>query len=208
MSFDLEQIRSRNPIEEIVADKFALKKSGSRFIGVEHDSFVVVPNTGMYFWNSRGEHGDVFDFVGRHLLSLGAWNNRDAAQFMEVVRYLAQRAGITLEENITFKQSSAWAERQLVQRLHETLLNTPAALAYVTEKRGWQLSTVKTARLGFMPQDKRPILVDLNLSDKWQAIAQSVAAPHYEASRAVLWRTTDGKHHHVGHPSVHREAAE
>ena len=80
MSFDLEHIRSRNPIEEVVAEKSVLKKSGSRFIGVEHDSLVIVPNTGFYFWNSRGEHGDVFDFVGRHLLSLGAWNNRDATQ--------------------------------------------------------------------------------------------------------------------------------
>jgi len=172
MTFDLEHLRSRNPIEEVIAEKFALKKSGSRFIGVEHDSFVVVPNTGIYFWNSRGEHGDVFDFVGRHLLSLGAWNNRDATQFMEVVRYLAQRAGITLEENVNFKQSSAWAERQLMQRLHDTLLITPAALTYVTDKRGWQLSTVKAARLGYMPQDKRPLLADLNLPDNWRTVIQ------------------------------------
>ena len=38
MTFDLEHLRSRNPIEEVVAEKFALKKSGSRFVGVEHDS--------------------------------------------------------------------------------------------------------------------------------------------------------------------------
>ncbi len=172
MTIDLELIRSRNPIEEVVTEKFALKKSGLRFIGVEHDSLVVVPKTGFYFWNSRGEHGDVFDFVGRHLLSLGAWNNRDAVQFMEVVRYLAQRAGITLEENINFKQSAAWAERQLVQRLQDVLLNTPAALTYVTEKRGWHLTTIKAARLGFMPQDKRPLLADLNLSDNWRTVIQ------------------------------------
>jgi DNA primase len=203
MTFDLEQIRSRNPIEEVVAEKFALKKSGSRFIGVEHDSFVVVPNTGMYFWNSRGEYGDVFDFVGRHLLSLGAWNNRDTTQFLEVVRYLAQRGGITLEENINFKQSSAWAERQLVQRLHETLLNTPAALAYVTEKRGWQSSTIKMARLGYMPPDKRPLLADLNLSDNWRTVIQKfppnmVVYIHTEQGRLTYLsgRSIEGKKHY------------
>jgi DNA primase len=184
MTVDLEQLRSRNPIEEVVAEKFALKKSGSRFIGVEHDSLVVVPNTGFYFWNSRGEHGDVFDFVGRHLLSLGAWNNRDAPQFMEVVRYLAQRAGITLEENINFKKSPAWAERQLVQRLHETLLNTAAALTYVTEKRGWQLNTVKAARLGFMPQDKRSLLEDINLPALLQSSLQLASRTGYHRRRA------------------------
>jgi hypothetical protein len=45
----------------------------------------------------------VFDFVGRHELSLGTWNNRDVMQFMEAVRYLAQRAGIQLEEDVQFK---------------------------------------------------------------------------------------------------------
>ncbi len=203
MTFDLEQLRSRNPIEEVVAEKFALKKSGSRFVGIEHDSLVVVPHTGMYFWNSRGEHGDVFDFVGRHLLSLGAWNNRDATQFMEVVRYLAQRAGITLEENINFKQASAWAERQLVQRLHETLLNTPAALTYVTEKRGWQLNTIKASRLGFMPQDKRALLADLNLSDNWRTVIQKfspnmVVYIHTEQGRLTYLsgRSIEGKKHY------------
>jgi len=203
MTFDLEQLRSRNPIEEVVAEKFALKKSGSRFIGVEHDSLVVVPNTGFYFWNSRGEHGDVFDFVGRHLLLLSAWNNRDAAQFMEAVRYLAHRAGITLEENVNFKKSAAWAERQLVQRLHETLLNTPAALSYVTEKRGWQLNTIKGARLGFVPQDKRPLLADLNLSDNWRTVIQKfppnmIVYIHTEKGRLTYLsgRSIEGKKHY------------
>ncbi|MBC6935112.1 MAG: hypothetical protein DWB42_04670 [Chloroflexi bacterium] len=203
MTVDLEQIRSRNPIEEVVAEKFALKKSGLRFIGLEHDSLVVVPNTGFYFWNSRGEHGDVFDFVGRHVLSLGAWNNRDAAQFMEVVRYLAQRVGITLEENVNFKKSAAWAERQLIQRLHETLLNTPVALTYVTEKRGWQLNTIKATRLGFMPQDKRPLLADLNLSDNWRTAIQKfppnmIVYIHMEQGRLTYLsgRSIEGKKHY------------
>ncbi|MEO8611030.1 MAG: hypothetical protein ABI690_24250, partial [Chloroflexota bacterium] len=153
--------------------------------------------------NSRGEQGDVFDFVGRHLLSLGAWNNRDATQFMEVVRFLAQRAGITLEETAQFKKSPAWAERQLVQRLHDTLLNTPAALTYVTEKRGWQLTTIKAAKLGFMPQDKRPLLADLNLSDNMRTVIQKfppnmIVYIHAEQGRLMYLsgRSIEGKKHY------------
>src|SRR5678809_379437 len=98
MSIDLEHIRSRNPIEDVVNEKFSLRKSGNRFVGVEHDSLVVTPRTGFYFWNSHGESGDVYDFTGRYLLNYGtAWNNRDSQMFMEVVRYLAGRVGITLE---------------------------------------------------------------------------------------------------------------
>ena len=203
MTFDLEYIRSCNPIEEVVVEKFALKKSGSRFVGIEHDSLVVVPNTGFYFWNSRGEQGDVFDFVGRYILSLGAWNNRDVTQFMEVVHYLAQRAGITLEDESHFKNSPAWAERQLVYRLHDALLKTPAALTYVTEKRGWQLTTIKATRLGFMPQDKRPLLAELNLSDNWRTVIQKfppnmIVYIHLEKGRLTYLsgRSIEGKKHY------------
>ncbi|MCS7069957.1 MAG: hypothetical protein NZM00_00510 [Anaerolinea sp.] len=171
MSIDLEQIRSANPIEQLVGEKFALKHSGTRFVGVEHDSLVVTPSTGLYFWNSRGEHGDVFDFAGRYLLGYdNRWNNRDAAMFLEAVRFLARRAGIDIDTANDFHKSPAWAERQLVQRLQEALLNTPAALAYVTKTRGWQLATVRNARLGFIPQDKRKLLADLNLPDKWRGV--------------------------------------
>ena len=171
MSFDLEHIRSRNPIEDVISEKFSLKKSGSCFIGAEHDSLVVIPQSGMYFWNSRNEHGDVFDFVGRYYLNYGdSWNNRDSAQFMEAIEHLARRAGINIERNADFRQTPTWAERQLVQRLHDTLLNTPPALSYVTKQRGWDVQTVRLAKLGFIPQDKRPLLDGLNLSDTWRNV--------------------------------------
>jgi hypothetical protein len=170
MAIDLEIIRSRNPIENMVGEKFPLKKSGTRYIGVEHDSLVVIPNTGFYFWNSRGEHGDVFDFVGRHILGDGSWNNHNPDQFMESVRWLAQRANVPLESSAEFRRSTAWAERQLIERLHKTLLNTPHALTYVMEKRGWQLTTIQAARLGYMPEDRHRLIADLNLPEQWRAV--------------------------------------
>jgi hypothetical protein len=53
MSIDLEQIRSANSIEQLVGERFALRKSGARFEGTEHDSLVVTPKTGFYFWVRR-----------------------------------------------------------------------------------------------------------------------------------------------------------
>jgi hypothetical protein len=204
MSIDLEQIRSLNPIEQIVGEKFTLRRAGTRYIGTEHDSLVVTPQTGQYFWNSRSEYGDVFDFVGRHVLGYdNRWNNRDATQFMEAVNHLAQRAGISLDSQTDFHKSYAWAERQLVMRLHEILLKTPPALAYVTQTRGWQPATVKAARLGFMPQDKRPLLVDLNLPDKWKAVISKFPSGmlvyiHLEKGRLsyLSGRSIEGKQHY------------
>lgn len=203
MSIDLELIRARNPISDVIGEKFTLKKTGSRFIGVEHDSLVVTPNTSCYFWNSRSEYGDVFDIVGRHMLDLSAWNNHDAEQFMASVRWLARRANIPLEEQTDLRKSPVWAERQLVQRLHEILLNTSAALDYVTQQRGWQLSTVRAARIGFMPHDKRSLLADLNLSKKWSAIIERfphdmMVYVHLENNRLVYLsgRSIEGKRHY------------
>ena len=47
MTIDLESIRSRNPIEEVMSEKFSLRKSGNRIVGVDHDSLVVIPHTGL-----------------------------------------------------------------------------------------------------------------------------------------------------------------
>lgn len=204
MSIDLEQIRSANPIEQLVGERFALKRQGTRFVGIEHDSLVVTPQTGLYFWNSRSEHGDVFDFAGRHLLGYdNRWNNRDAAMFWEAVRHLAERAGITLETDTDFQKTHTWAERQLVQRLQEVLLNTPAALDYVTKTRGWQLATIRNARLGFMPQDKRKLLADLNLPEKWRSViakfpAGMIVYIHLERGRLgyLSGRSIEGEQHY------------
>jgi hypothetical protein len=54
--------------------------------------------------------------------------------------------------------------------LHEALLNHALALQYVTTTRGWQLATVKSAWLGNMPTDKRPLLAELALSYRWQRV--------------------------------------
>jgi len=203
MAFDLEQIRVCNPIESVVSEKFTLRKTGRRFIRTDHDSLVVIPNTGFYFWNSHSEHGDVFDFVGRHILGTGNWNNRNPDQFMESVRWLAQRANIQLESQTEFRSSPTWTERQLVQRLHENLLNTPPALAYVTQRRGWQLATVKAARIGYMPRDKHSILADLDLPERWQTAVQRFPANmivyvHLEKGRLTYLsgRSIEGKQHY------------
>ena len=205
MSIDLEAIRSRHPIETIVNEQFPLKQQGNRFIGVEHDSLVVTPRTGFYFWNAKNEHGDVFDFIGRYHLGYGdRWNNSNSDHFMEAVRYLAERAGIQLDHPTAFKQSPAWAERQLVNRLHEALANHKGAIAYVVQERRWHPDTMKSAKIGYMPSDKRPLLKGLsNLPDTWKRVverfpSEMIVYPHFERGRLVYLsgRSITGKRHY------------
>ena len=165
---DLELIRSQNPIEDVVGEKFKLKKSGSYYKGVEHDSLVVNPGAGFYHWNSQDEHGDVFDFVGRHFLS-GSWNSHDKQKFIEAVCYLARRAGITLPEKSDAQNSELWAERTLIRRLQDALFAHEEALTYVTQKRGWERDILLKERIGYMPANKHQLLEGLSgLADRWR----------------------------------------
>src|SRR5690606_28130873 len=130
-------------------------------------------------------------------------NNRDAGQFMEGVEYLAQRAGISIERGTDFRQTAAWAERQLAQRLHDTLLNPPPALSYATKGRGWNIQTIRLAKLGFMPSDKRPLLDGLNLPDTWRSVIHKFPAGmlvyiHLQKGRLTYLsgRSIEGKKHY------------
>jgi DNA primase len=161
---DLELIRSRNPIEEVVQEKFGLKKSGAHFVGIDHDSLVVNPRTGWYHWNSQADRGDVFDFVIRHVLG----NKRhDAGAFLEAVRYLSERAGLPMASSAEIKQSPAWNERELIRRLEEALHQDETAFQYATEVRGWSSEVLRRERLGYMPRDKKALLSGLTLVGKW-----------------------------------------
>ena len=200
----IDAIKAAVRIEDLVGEKFSLKQSGARFVGVDHDSMVVIPESGMYFWNSRGEYGDVFDFVGRYHLGYGSgWNNHDPVQFREAVEHLAERAGIPIERGTDFRQTAAWAERQLVQRLHDALLNTPPALTYATQTRGWDVETIRLAKLGYMPSDKGRLLEGLNLSDRWREVvgrfpAGMLVYVHRDQGRLMYLsgRSIEGKQHY------------
>ena len=92
--------------------------------------------------------------------------------FKAAVQCLAQRAGIPYETEGDTQDLPQWAERELVARLHEALLNTPAALQYAIESRGWTLETIRAARLGFMPADKNQMLDGLHLPERWCAVLE------------------------------------
>lgn len=171
MTFDLEQIRAANPIEGVVEQRYILNKCGNTFTAREHDSLRVFPQTQSYYWFSRNEGGDVLDFVGRHLLNHGpGWNPSDPALFLEAVAYLCKRANIPFSSASSPKGSASWSLRELDKRLRQALLDAPAALRYLTHRRGLSEMVIQRAGLGLMPVDKRALLDDLNLPDQWHTV--------------------------------------
>lgn len=90
----IEEIRSRNDIVDVISGYVSLKKQGSSYMGLcpfhseKSPSFSVTPHKQMFYCFGCGEGGNVFTFIMKY----------ENFTFPEAVRFLAERAGMTLPE--------------------------------------------------------------------------------------------------------------
>lgn len=103
----IQEVQDRMDIEDVVSDFVTLKRKGSgRYLWAccpFHDektpSFSVTPERGIYKCFGCGKSGDSINFIMEH----------DGLNYVEAIRYLAQKYGIEIVEE---EQSDAQAERQ------------------------------------------------------------------------------------------------
>ena len=185
----LEQVRSANDIVEVIGTYFPLKRRGANFIALcpfhkeKTPSFNVHPVKQIWHCFGCGAGGDVFKFVMQY----------ENLQFTDVVRRLAERAGITLEFEQT-EGAPSRDEKELLFKLHEQaaaffhqhLLKQPAdspIQAYL-KKRRISMDSVKRWKLGYSP-------------DAWDELLQRATAKKFsaallESAGLVLKRDTGG----------------
>lgn len=90
----IEEIRSRNDIVSVISSYVKLKKQGSSYFGLcpfhneKSPSFSVSPQKQMYYCFGCGEGGNVITFVMKY----------ENYTFVEALKFLADRVGITLPE--------------------------------------------------------------------------------------------------------------
>ena len=107
----LDEIRHRNDIVELISMHTDLKPSGNKFLGLcpfhkeKTPSFFVNRDEQLYYCFGCHEGGNIINFVEKI-------NNLD---FIEAVRYLADRAGIPLPE----ENGEISKEHQLKKDLYE-----------------------------------------------------------------------------------------
>ena len=91
----IEEVRSRADIVQIISGMLPLKKSGKDYKACcpfheeKTPSFYVVPSKGFYKCFGCGEHGDVFSFLQR----------AQGLEFIEAVKQVAQSVGIEIRED-------------------------------------------------------------------------------------------------------------
>ncbi len=154
----IDEIKARLDIVELVSETVKLRRTGKNFTGfcpfhtnTRTPAFVVFPDSGT--WRCFGqcnEGGDIF----RYVMKKEGWD------FSETLRYLAQKAGVTLEAPTPQRQAEVEEHERLRTLLEEAvtfyrhqLTQTPPgreALQYL-ERRGLLADTIEKFELGYAP---------------------------------------------------------
>ena len=154
----LDEIKSRIDIVDLVGETVKLRRAGKNYSGLcpfhneKTPSFIVSPDR--QTWHCFGqcsEGGDIFKFVMK----------KEGWDFKEALRYLADRAGVKLEAYQAGSPKKKKPTSACARSLEEAVtfyryhLSTPAgkfALDYIHEKRHLTDATIETFGLGYAPE--------------------------------------------------------
>ncbi|MDW8105033.1 MAG: DNA primase [Armatimonadota bacterium] len=156
-SADLDEIRARSDIVEVVSQYVALKRTGKSFKGLcpfhaeKTPSFTVNPELQRWRCFGCGQYGDVFDFVMRV----------ENVPFLEAVRLLAERAGLRFDPRGTAPtQEEEDRRQQLLQVNHfaaqffrEALQRYPLPQR-ILRQRGVTPETQERFAIGYAPPER------------------------------------------------------
>ncbi len=156
MDSDIQQIKDRINIVEIVGQYVQLRRAGRTYTGKcpfhkeRTPSFHVSPERGTYKCFGCGEGGDVFTFLQK----------MDGADFITVLKQLAEKAGVKLQPR-SGAQAHTPEQKQHDERLKEVCeaavsffeskLAARAEVQDYLKNRGVTEATTKEWRLGYAP---------------------------------------------------------
>ena len=151
----VEEVRLRNDIVDVIGEYVTLKKRGSNYVGLcpfhneKTPSFTVQRSSQLYYCFGCGKGGNVFTFLMEY----------ENMTYPEAIRFLAERAGITLPEQTYSAKEKAARDRKSrmlemnkeAAKFYYTNLRTPKgeqALRYLTG-RGLSQETIRSFGLGY-----------------------------------------------------------
>ncbi len=165
---DVARVRAQTDIVALIGEHAALKKQGTRWVGLcpfhqeKSPSFSVNAEEGLYYCFGCQKSGDAISFL----------RDVEHLDFVEAVRRLADRSGITITED-----AAVTAERQrrtpfydamtkAVAFYHDRLLTAPDAgpARDYLRSRGYDGDIVRAFQLGWAP-------------DGWDALASHLKVP-------------------------------
>lgn len=150
-SSDIQLIKERLDITEIIGDRVRLRRSGKNFVGLcpfhneKTPSFHVSQEKQNYHCFGCGKGGDIFTFV----------METEGLDFPQALELLAARAGVTLTKRTEKKKTEGnlYEVMELAAKFFSSQLNAPegaAARAYM-ERRALAPQTAARFGLGWSP---------------------------------------------------------
>ncbi len=166
----MAQVRAATDIVALISEHAALKKVGRRWSGLcpfhteKTPSFSVNAEEGFYYCFGCQQSGDAITFV----------RAMEHLDFVDAVRLLADRAGITLHEDQEMgrdhkrRSELLQAMERAVDWYHERLLRSPDAgpARDYLRSRGYDGDVVRRFRLGWAPDDWDALATALRLPEK------------------------------------------
>lgn len=168
---DVEQIKERLDVAEVVSSYIQLKPAGRNlkascpFHSEKSASFMVSPEKGIWHCFGCSEGGDIFKFVMKY----------EGLDFPAALELLARRAGVELKprsgsnqqakkEKVRLEEATAMA----VRYYQESLIKNQVAFEYAVKQRKLTKETVKRFQIGYAPDD-------------WNALSQFLMKKGFQA---------------------------
>lgn len=153
----LQELKTRSDLSDVVASYVNLRHSGRNFVGLcpfhseKTPSFNIYPENDSFYCFGCGAGGDVITFIRRI-------ENLD---YMESVRFLAQRAGLQVPENSVDDGMGKLKARILeinreTARFYNAVLNSPegaVGMDYLI-RRALTPNTIRRFGLGYAPASR------------------------------------------------------
>lgn len=158
MGGDIETIKQRLDIAEVVGGYVKLEKSGVSYKGrcpfhnEKTPSFFVSPARQSFYCFGCGEKGDIFTFV----------QEMEGLSFREALKSLAERAGVELKGRAESEQARSEKERlhealeSALKFFEEKLVENAPAREYLLQ-RGIRAETREVWHLGYAPGEWRAL---------------------------------------------------
>lgn len=151
---DVDEVKSRLDIVDVISGYVPLKQTGKSFKGLspfkteKTPSFIVSPDKNIWHDFSSGKGGDVISFV----------MEMEALSFPEALEMLAKRAGVKLTPRSGSNQTNASHKTKLYDAcqsamayFHLSLSKNEKAKEYFIKTRGLSSATIKNYKLGYSP---------------------------------------------------------
>lgn len=152
----IERLKAANPIEEIMGMFVTLRRTGREYVCLcpfhneKTPSCHVHSDKGYFHCFGCGAGGDVITFVMKH----------QNLEYIEAVRWLAERANLTMPESNGYNAQKAENKKRIYEmnkeaaRFFYSQLKTDAGktcLDYLINKRKLSIETIKKYGMGFAP---------------------------------------------------------